>query len=347
MIEFQIGHPDEALRPALQAKIDDLTKPRGSLGRLEELAMQVGLIQQTLSPELRQPQNIIFAGDHGIVEEGVSIAPKEVTWQQVCHFTHPQGTGGVNFLCRQHGFKLKVVDAGVDYDLPRDRGIIDLKVGRGTRNFLHGHAMNDLEMRRCLAGGARVVQDCFEEGSNVLSFGEMGIGNTSASSIWMSYFTGIPLAQCVGAGSGLDNSGVRHKYEVLSKAMDNYSGDGTPLDIIRWFGGFELVMAVGAMLKAAELKMIILVDGFIMTACILAASRLHPEVLDYAVFGHCGDESGHRKMLDFLGAKPLLDLSLRLGEGTGAICAYPILVSAVNMINQMDTFSGADITKYF
>lgn len=347
MIEFQIGHPDEALRPALQAKIDDLTKPRGSLGRLEELAMQVGLIQQTLSPELRQPQNIIFAGDHGIVEEGVSIAPKEVTWQQVCHFTHPQGTGGVNFLCRQHGFKLKVVDAGVDYDLPRDRGIIDLKVGRGTRNFLHGHAMNDLEMRRCLAGGARVVQDCFEEGSNVLSFGEMGIGNTSASSIWMSYFTGIPLAQCVGAGSGLDNAGVRHKYEVLSKAMDNYSGDGTPLDIIRWFGGFELVMAVGAMLKAAELKMIILVDGFIMTACILAASRLHPEVLDYAVFGHCGDESGHRKMLDFLGAKPLLDLSLRLGEGTGAICAYPILVSAVNMINQMDTFSGADITKYF
>lgn len=347
MIEFHIGHPDEALRPALQAKIDDLTKPRGSLGRLEELAMQVGLIQQTLSPELRQPQNIIFAGDHGIVEEGVSIAPKEVTWQQVCHFTHPQGTGGVNFLCRQHGFKLKVVDAGVDYDLPRDRGIIDLKVGRGTRNFLHGHAMNDLEMRRCLAGGARVVQDCFEEGSNVLSFGEMGIGNTSASSIWMSYFTGIPLAQCVGAGSGLDNSGVRHKYEVLSKAMDNYSGDGTPLDIIRWFGGFELVMAVGAMLKAAELKMIILVDGFIMTACILAASRLHPEVLDYAVFGHCGDESGHRKMLDFLGAKPLLDLSLRLGEGTGAICAYPILVSAVNMINQMDTFSGADITKYF
>ncbi len=347
MIEFHIGHPDEALRPALQAKIDDLTKPRGSLGRLEELAMQVGLIQHTLSPELRQPQNIIFAGDHGIVEEGVSIAPKEVTWQQVCHFTHPQGTGGVNFLCRQHGFKLKVVDAGVDYDLPRDRGIIDLKVGRGTRNFLHGHAMNDLEMRRCLAGGARVVQDCFEEGSNVLSFGEMGIGNTSASSIWMSYFTGIPLAQCVGAGSGLDNAGVRHKYEVLSKAMDNYSGDGTPLDIIRWFGGFELVMAVGAMLKAAELKMIILVDGFIMTACILAASRLHPEVLDYAVFGHCGDESGHRKMLDFLGAKPLLDLSLRLGEGTGAICAYPILVSAVNMINQMDTFSGADITKYF
>lgn len=347
MTEFHIEHPDQALRPALQAKIDDLTKPKGSLGRLEELALQAGLIQQTLTPELRHPQNIVFAGDHGIVDEGVSIAPKEVTWQQVCHFTHPQGTGGVNFLCRQHGFTLKVVDAGVDYDLPRDRGIIDLKVGRGTRNFLHGPAMTLEEMDKCLAGGASVVRQCFDEGSNVISFGEMGIGNTSPSSIWMSYFTGIPLAECVGAGSGLDNEGVHHKYDVLRRSMEAYTGDGSALDIIRWFGGFEMVMAVGAMLQAAGLKMIILVDGFIMTACMLAASKLHPEVLDYAVFGHCGDESGHRKMLDALGAKPLLNLGLRLGEGTGAICAYPILDSAIRMINQMDTFSGADITKYF
>ena len=346
-MEFDIQRPDPAIRPALQAKIDDLTKPKGSLGRLEELALQVGLIQQTLSPELRHPQNIVFAADHGIVDEGVSIAPKEVTWQQVCHFTHPHGTGGVNFLCRQHGFTLKVVDAGVDYDLPRDRGIIDLKVSRGTRNFLHGPAMTEAEMEQCLAGGASVVHQCFEEGSNVLSFGEMGIGNTSPSSIWMSYFTGIPLAECVGAGSGLDSAGIRHKYEVLSRAMANYRGDGSPRDLIRWFGGFEMVMAVGAMLQAASLRMVILVDGFIMTNCMLAASRLYPEVLDYAVFGHCGDESGHKKVLDALGAKPLLSLGLRLGEGTGAICAYPILDSAIRMINQMDTFSGADITKYF
>ena len=347
MMEFHIERPDDALRPALQAKIDNLTKPKGSLGRLEELALQVGLIQQTLSPELRHPQNIVFAADHGIVEEGVSIAPKEVTWQQVCHFTHPQGTGGVNFLCRQHGFTLKVVDSGVDYDLPRDRGIIDLKVARGTRNFLHGPAMTSEQMEQCLRGGASVVRQCFDEGSNVLSFGEMGIGNTSPSSIWMSYFTGIPLIECVGAGSGLDNAGIRHKYEVLSRAMDNYRGDGSPRDLIRWFGGFEMVMAVGAMLQAAELKMVILVDGFIMTNCMLAASRLYPEVLEYAVFGHCGDESGHRKVLDAMCARPLLNLGLRLGEGTGAICAYPILDSAVRMINQMDTFSGADITKYF
>ena len=346
-MEFDIQRPDPAIRPALQAKIDDLTKPKGSLGRLEELALQVGLIQQTLSPELRHPQNIVFAADHGIVDEGVSIAPKEVTWQQVCHFTHPHGTGGVNFLCRQHGFTLKVVDAGVDFDLPRDRGIIDLKVARGTRNFLHGPAMTPEQMEQCLAGGAQVVRQCFEEGSNVLSFGEMGIGNTSPSSIWMSYFTGISLAECVGAGSGLDKAGVRHKLDVLSRSVANYSGDGSPRDIIRWFGGFEMVMAVGAMLQAAELGMVILVDGFIMTSCMLAASRLYPSVLDYAVFGHCGDESGHRKLLDALGAEPLLSLGLRLGEGTGAICAWPIVDSAVRMINQMDTFSGADITKYF
>lgn len=346
-MEFHISRPDTAIRPALQAKIDNLTKPKGSLGRLEELALQVGLIQQTLSPELRHPQNIVFAADHGIVAEGVSIAPKEVTWQQVCHFTHPQGTGGVNFLCRQHGFTLKVVDAGVDYDLPHDRGIIDLKVARGTNNFLHGPAMTEAQMEQCLAGGAQVVRQCFAEGSNVLSFGEMGIGNTSPSSIWMSYFTGIPLAECVGAGSGLDSAGIRHKYEVLRQAMGNYAGNGSPRDLIRWFGGFEMVMAIGAMLQAAELGMVILVDGFIMTNCMLAASKLYPEVLDYAVFGHCGDESGHRKVLDALGARPLLNLGLRLGEGTGAICAYPILDSAVRMINQMDTFSGADITKYF
>lgn len=346
-MEFHISRPDQAIRPALQEKIDNLTKPRGSLGRLEELALQVGLIQQTLSPSLRHPQNIVFAADHGIVAEGVSVAPKEVTWQQVCHFTHPQGTGGVNFLCRQHGFTLKVVDAGVDFDLPRDRGIIDLKVGRGTRSFLHGPAMTEAEMEQCLAGGAQVVRQCFEEGSNVLSIGEMGIGNTSPSSLWMSLFAGIPLPECVGAGSGLDKAGIRHKLDVLSRAAANYRGDASPRDMIRWFGGYEMVMAVGAMLQAAELRMVILVDGFIMTSCILAASRLHPEVLDYAVFGHCGDESGHRKLLDSLGVKPLLNLGLRLGEGTGALCAWPILDSAVRMISEMDSFSGTGITKYF
>ena len=342
---FQINLPDKGIKPALWDKINNLTKPKGSLGRLEELALQIGLIQQTLSPSLRHPQNIIFAADHGIVEEGVSLSPKEVTWQQISNFLH--GGAGINFLCRQHGFTLKIVDAGVDYDLPYDKGIINFKVRRGTQNYLHGPAMTKEEADLCLERGAEIVRHCHEEGSNILSFGEMGIGNTSSSSIWMSYFTGIPLVQCVGAGSGLDTDGVRHKYHVLEQAMQNYQGDGSAFDIIRWFGGLEMVMAIGAMLQAAELGIIILVDGFIMTSCILAASRLYPEVLAYAIYGHCGDESGHRLLLDALHARPLLNMDLRLGEGTGAVCAYPLVDSAVRMINEMDNFAHASITKYF
>ena len=345
MKTFHITLPDECIRPALEEKINNLTKPKGSLGTLENLALQVGMIQQTLSPSLKHPQNIIFCADHGIEAEGVSVSPREVTWQQTLHFT--QGNGGVNFLCRQHGFELKVVDSGVDYDLPTDRGIINAKVRKGTRNFLHEAAMTEEEMNLCIEQGAAIVRQCHAEGSNVLSFGEMGIGNTSASSLWMTFMTNIPLLQCVGAGSGLNSEGIRHKYQVLKQSLDNYSGDSSPADIIRYFGGYEMVMAVGAMLQAAELKMVILVDGFIMTNCMLAASKLYSEVLAYAVFGHCGDESGHRLVLNALEAKPLLNLGLRLGEGTGAICAYPILDSAIRMINEMDSFVGASVTKYF
>ena len=345
MKTFHIEKPDENLRPSIIDKINNLTKPKGSLGRLEEIALQIALIQQTLTPALHKPQNIIFAADHGIVEEGVSLSPKEVTWQQLSNFLH--GGAGVNFLCRQHGFELKIVDAGVDYDLPYEKGIIDMKVRRGTRNYLYEAAMTQEEMELCIERGAEVVRRCHEEGSNVLSFGEMGIGNTSSSSLWMTYFTGIPLKQCVGAGSGLNQQGIRHKYEVLKRSMENYNGDGSATDIIRYFGGLEMVMAVGAMLQAAELKMLILVDGFIMTNCMLAAMQLCPAVKDYAIFGHCGDESGHKLILEYMQAKPLINLGLRLGEGTGAICAYPLVDSAVRMINEMDNFAHASITKYF
>lgn len=345
MKTFHIEKPDENLRPSIIDKINNLTKPKGSLGRLEEIALQIALIQQTLTPTLHKPQNIIFAADHGIVDEGVSLSPKEVTWQQLSNFLH--GGAGVNFLCRQHGFELKIVDAGVDYDLPYEKGIIDMKVRRGTRNYLYEAAMTQEEMELCIERGAEVVRRCHEEGSNVLSFGEMGIGNTSSSSLWMTYFTGIPLEQCVGAGSGLNQQGIRHKYEVLKRSMENYNGDGSATDIIRYFGGLEMVMAVGAMLQAAELKMLILVDGFIMTNCMLAAMQLCPAVKDYAIFGHCGDESGHKLILEYIQAKPLINLGLRLGEGTGAICAYPLVDSAVRMINEMDNFAHASITKYF
>lgn len=345
MINFHIETPNRQLEAALQDKIDNLTKPKGSLGTLEILAKQVGLIQQTLSPTLRHPINVIYASDHGIADEGVSKSPKEITRQVIHNFLN--GGAGICFLARQHGFELKIVDGGVDFDFPPIPQLIDRKIRKGTRNFLHEAAMTREEMERAIETGAGIVTDCHKEGCNVISFGEMGIGNTAASSMWMTCLTGIPLLQCVGAGSGLDEAGIRHKYEVLNQALRNYPGDTNPLEVMRYFGGYEMVMAVGGMLRAAELRMIILVDGFIMTNCVLMASRLYPVMLDYCVFGHQGDEAGHKRVLDFLGAKPLLNLGLRLGEGSGAVCAYPILDSAVRMINEMHSFKQAAITKYF
>ena len=342
MKAFDIHPVDRSMEGAIQEKIDNLNKPKGSLGRLEELAMQVCLIQQTLSPSLEHPCHLLLGGDHGIEREGVSVSPREVTWQQMVNFTH--GGGGVNMFCRQHGFKLRIVDVGVDYDfaiLP----IIDRKIARGTKNFLYGPAMTEEEYDKAIEVGAALVDDCIAEGCNILSIGEMGIGNTSPSSIWMSIFGNLPLKDCIGAGAGLNNDGIRHKYEVLSKAVELYHAN--PQDPLRYFGGFEMIAAIGAMLRAAERNLIILVDGFIMTACALASIRLYPASQDYMVFTHCGDESGHRKMLDIVGAKPLLSLGLRLGEGTGALCAYPIVDSAVRMINEMNNFDNAKITKYF
>ena len=345
MKEFHINRIDRSLEEDIVNKIDNLTKPKGALGRLEELALQIGLIQHSLSPQLHNPHNVLFAADHGILEEGVSVSPKEVTWQQLSHFS--KGGAGINFLCEQHGFKLVLVDAGVDFDIPAGHGIIDMKVRKGTRNFLHEAAMTSDELDLCIERGAKIVKDIYESGCNVISFGEMGSGNTSPSAVWMHLFTGIDLKKCIGAGAGLDSEGVSHKYEVLAKAVANYKGDDKTESKIAWFGGYEMAMALGGMLQAAELGMLIIVDGFIMTSVILAASQLYPEVLDYAVFGHQGDESGHKLMLEAMGAKAILHLDLRLGEGSGAVCAYPILESAVRMINRMDSFQSVNVTKYF
>lgn len=345
MITFDIKTPSREMDDEILNKIDFLTKPKGSLGKLETLAFRICRIQQTLSPKLTKPHNILFAADHGIVEEGVTVSPKEVTWQQLSHFSH--GGAGINFLCNQHGFKLVLVDAGVDYDIPAGRGIIDCKIRKSTRNYLHEAAMTHEEFDLAIERGAKVVEVVHAAGCNIVSFGEMGSGNTSSSSMWMHAFTGIPLADCIGAGAGLDRPGIAHKLDVLSRAWANYTGDGSAKDLMAWFGGYEMVMAVGGMLKAAELGMTILVDGFIMTACILAASKLYPEVLEYAIFGHQGDECGHKLMLEAIGADPILHLDLRLGEGSGAVCAFPILDSAVRMINEMDDFQSVGVTKYF
>ena len=220
MKEFNIQSIDKALQASIQEKIDNLNKPTGSLGRLEELAMQICLIQQTLEPSLAHPCHLLLGGDHGIEREGVSVSPREVTWQQMLNFT--RGGGGVNMFCRQHGFKLRIVDVGVDYDLSAVPGIIDRKIARGTRNFLYEPAMSKEEFDRAIMVGVELVDDCLQEGCHVFCIGEMGIANTSPSSIWMHLFCNIPLAECIGAGAGLNNEGIRHKYEVLSRAVENF-----------------------------------------------------------------------------------------------------------------------------
>ena len=357
MKAFDIHPVDRSIKAAIQAKIDNLNKPKGSLGRLEEIAMQVCLIQQTLEPSLAHPCHLLFGGDHGIEREGVSLSPRQVTWQQMINFTH--GGGGVNMFCRQHHFTLRIIDVGVDCDLSSVPGIINRKIARGTKNFLYEPAMSEDEFNRAIEVGVEMADACHSEGCRILSIGEMGIANTSPSSIWMHIFGNIPLKDCIGAGAGLNSEGIRHKYEVLSKAVDRFYGQfglngqyGSiqpvqPTEVLRFFGGFEMIAAIGAMLRAAELGMIVLIDGFIMTACAIAAIRLYSYVQDYMIFTHCGDESGHKKMLDIVGAKPLLSLGLRLGEGTGALCAFPLIDSAVRMMNEMNNFDNAKITKYF
>ena len=348
MRDFKIPSFDETLRPSIQEKIDNLNKPKGSLGRLEDLAMQICMIQQTLHPALSNPCHLLLGGDHGIEREGVSVSPREVTWQQMINFTY--GGGGVNMFCRQHGFHLRIVDVGVDYDLSNVPGIIDRKIARGTRNFLYEPAMSEEEFDQVMETGVSLVDECIAEGCNILCIGEMGIANTSPSSIWLHLFSQIPLKDCIGAGAGLDLPGIRHKYEVLSQAVERFlhhNPQPSKLHILRYFGGYEMVAAIGAMLHAAEHRMVILVDGFIMTACAMAAVLIQPEVKQYMIFTHCGDEAGHQMMLETIGACPLLRLGLRLGEGTGALCAYPIIDSAVRMINEMNNFENANITKYF
>ena len=348
MNTYSITSPDDRFKEQIQQRIDNLNKPLGALGRLEEIALQIGLIQQTYSPTLQHPCHVLFAADHGIEREEVSASPREITWQQMINFT--RGGGGVNMFCRQHGFELLLVDMGVDYDLSDYPQIINRKIARGTRNFLHEAAMSEEEMNRALQTGAEMTDRCRKKGCNVICFGEMGIGNTSPSAVWLHLFGNHPLEDCIGCGSGLNANGVSHKYEVLKAAVDHFRDthpSPAPEEIIRYFGGFEMVAAVGAMLRAAEKKMIILVDGFIMSACMLAACRLYPATREYALFGHEGEERGHRLLLDDLQARGLLQLGFRLGEGTGALCAYPIIESAVRMMNEMNTFDESHITKYF
>ncbi|MDO9365422.1 MAG: nicotinate-nucleotide--dimethylbenzimidazole phosphoribosyltransferase [Methylotenera sp.] len=347
-MKFNISQPnsapnDSTLKSALLNKINTKTKPLGSLGGLEAIALQIGLIQQTLSPRLSQPTMLVFAGDHGIVEAGVSPYPQAVTAQMVLNFL--QGGAAINVFARQNNMQLRVVDAGVNYHFEAHPDLTHAKVALGTHNFLTEPAMSLAQCEQALVAGATMSCKETNAGANVFGFGEMGIGNTSSASCLMSLLCCLPIEQCVGRGTGLDDAGLAQKVAVLTQALNFHQVNSVDtLQVLTTFGGFEIAMMVGAMLGAAEQKSVLLIDGFIATAALLVAYKLQPNILHYCVFTHCSGEAGHRQLLAYLGVSPLLDIGLRLGEGTGAVLAYPLVLAAVNFLNDMASFESAGVS---
>lgn len=328
------------LHAKLTHDINFKTKPLGSLGRLEQLALQIGLIQQTHRPKLAQPAMLVFAGDHGVVAENISAYPQSVTWQMVENFL-AKGAA-INVFADQQGMQLIVVDAGVNHDFGSREQLVNRKVAYATQNFAHAKAMSDDQCALAVQHGVNLVANL---PGNVLGFGEMGIGNTTSAAAIMHCLTGVPVAQCVGAGTGLDSAGVQRKQHVIEAAVAFHAQPKSPLEVLACFGGFEIAMMVGAMLAAAERRMVLLIDGFIVTSALLVAARLQPNILDYCVFAHCSEEQGHKAMLQNLDAQPLLNLGLRLGEGTGCALAYPLLLSAVKFLAEMATFESAQVSE--
>jgi nicotinate-nucleotide--dimethylbenzimidazole phosphoribosyltransferase len=328
------------LAQQLQARLDNKTKPMGSLGRLEALALRLGLILNSTTPELRDPQLVVFAGDHGLAARGVSAYPSDVTWQMVENFL--AGGAAVSVLARQHGIALTVVDCGVRHDFAPRPGLLSHKLAPGTADALEGPAMSAAQCQAALANGRAVVLGL---PGNVLLLGEMGIGNTSAASLLLARLTGLDIARVTGAGTGLDASGVQRKIAVLREVLMRHALAREPLDALAAFGGFEIATMVGAVLQAAQARRVIVVDGFIASAAVLVASHLDATVLHHCVFAHRSGEPGHALMLAHLHAEPLLDLGLRLGEGSGAALAWPLLVSACAILREMASFEAAGVAR--
>lgn len=345
-MNYAIIPPNQTIAAALQEKIDSKTKPLGALGRLESLARQIGLVQQSLSPELRQPQLVVFAGDHGAARAGVSAYPQEVSWQMVENFL--AGGAAINVFCRQLELGLSVVDAGINHDFGARSGLIHAKIGPGTANYLEQPAMSPAQRDAALQRGRELAHALADNGCNCVGFGEMGIGNTAAASLLTVCLVGAErgadLYTVTGRGTGLDDTGLQRKRELLKAALRRGGYPQDPLQALCEYGGFEIAMMAGAMLGAAERQMLILIDGFIVTAALLVAEAINHNLLPYCVFAHRSLEPGHRVQLDYLQADPLMELDLRLGEGTGAALAMPLLHAAVNFLNEMASFSSAGVS---
>jgi nicotinate-nucleotide--dimethylbenzimidazole phosphoribosyltransferase len=337
--------PPTAALPALQARIDGKTKPLGSLGQLERLALQIGQIQQSLTPSLENPHLLVFAGDHGAARSGVSAYPQEVTWQMVENFL--AGGAAINVFARHNGLQLQVIDAGVAHDFGARDGLVDAKIAFGTRNYLEQPAMSAAERDAALARGAAIARGLADQGCTVIGFGEMGIGNTAAASLLTHQLTGTPLADCIGRGTGLDDAGLARKQALLAQAARRAAlpADTDALTVLAEFGGFEIAMMTGAMLAAAERGLLLLIDGFIVTSALLVAAGIAPAIRDYCVFCHRSAEPGHLAQLQALHAEPLLDLGMRLGEGTGAALAWPLVRAAAAFLNEMASFESAGVSE--
>ncbi|MGL4449491.1 MAG: nicotinate-nucleotide--dimethylbenzimidazole phosphoribosyltransferase [Shewanella sp.] len=341
-VSFQIspvGHGQDEL---IQRHIDLKTKPLGALGQLEALALQIARVQGAASPQICHPTLLVFAGDHGIAAEGVSIAPSEVTGQMVANFA--RGGAAINVFCRQVGFKLEVIDCGILTPVEAVTGIIDQRLGAGTGAIHLAAAMPLASVDKGFAMARALIERHHQAGCNLVAFGEMGIGNTSAAAAVMAASMGLGAAECVGRGTGISHEAYARKLMLIEQALELHRAALVdPKAILACLGGFEIVQMTGAMLAAAERKMLVLVDGFIATAAALVAVSLAPNVRDYLIFAHQSEEQGHQRMLAHLQAKPLLSLGLRLGEGTGAALALPLVYAAVNFYNQMASFSDAGI----
>jgi nicotinate-nucleotide--dimethylbenzimidazole phosphoribosyltransferase len=331
---------DVRLEAKLQDKIDNKTKPLGALGQLENLIMQLGLIQRSDVISFSSPQMVVFAADHGIAVEGVSAYPPSVTMQMVANML--AGGAAINVLARQHGFALTVVDAGVAADLDDHPQLVKRKIAYGTQNIRRAPAMTEAQLHQALQAGADVLASL---PGNVVAFGEMGIANTSAASLLLTRLTDTTLKEATGRGTGLTDAQLMHKREVLMLSSLHHQNAVAPLDALAAMGGFEIAMMTGAMLEAARQRRVILVDGFIAGAAALVAQNLVPQVQHYMVFCHRSSERGHKLLLAALKAQPLLDMGMRLGEGTGALLAWPLLKSAAHIMNEMASFASAGVSN--
>lgn len=340
-----IKSPDTSLLSAINQKIDEKTKPPGSLGKLEAVARQIALIQNTLTPKLSHPAMLVFAADHGVVAQGVSLFPKQVTIEMVHNFLN--GGAGINVFCQQHDFALKIVNVGVDGSFAAHPLLVDQPVMPGTKDFLIERAMNPDQCQQAMALGERQVAQYAKSGCNVIGFGEMGIGNTTSASAIMAALLAVDPLQCVGRGTGMNDAGVAHKAAVIKDALALHQPNADdPIDVLQAVGGLEIAAMAGGMLAAAARQMVILIDGFIATSAALVAMRIDPNAREYMIFTHGSAEQGHKALLKAMQAEPLLDLGFRLGEGTGAAVAYPLLVSALAFFNEMASFSDAGVSSH-